>query len=109
MEFKYIFAIAVLGVFFLLIFISFAFLEYGRIKEEKLQAWIMEQYSNEKVKDYEYAEDNSEEISSQSSESDSVKEEKEEESVPELHLDDPYGKIDIEGIEEITGNYNGDK
>lgn len=109
MEFKYIFAIAVLGVFFLLIFISFAFLEYGRIKEEKLQAWIVEQYSIKKVKNYEYAEDNGEEISTQSPEAAAVNEDVEEESIPEVHLDDPYGKIDIEGIEEITGNYNGDK
>ena len=108
MEFKYIFAIIVLCIFFLLIFISFAILEYGRVKEEKLQAWIMEQYSSEGVKNYEYAADD-EEIPSQTAETVEEKEDIEEEIPPEAHLDDPYGKIDIEGIEEITGTYNGDK
>ena len=72
MEFKYIFAIAVLGIFFLLIFISFAFLEYGRIREDKLQAWIMEQYSSKDVKYYDYDSDDSEEIPLQTADRKSV-------------------------------------
>ena len=108
MEFKYIFAIAVLGIFLLLIFISFALLERGRIRGEKLQSWIMEQFNSANVKNYEYDADD-EEISEQTTEAVVEKEDIEEESSPEVQLDDPYGKIDIEGIEEITGNYNGDK
>lgn len=111
MEAKYIFALIVLGVFFLLIFISFAFLEYGRIREEKLQAWIDEQYDSKEVKKYDYdAEDDDEELPVHKIEA--VADEAEdanEEVIDEVPVEDVYGKIDVEGIEEITGNYNGDK
>ena len=108
MEFKYIFAIVVLGVFFLLIFISFAVLERGRVKDEKLQAWISEMYRSKKVTEYDYDAEQVEDIAPQpvaavvNEETNAVEEVADEEPV-----EDPYAKIDIEGIEEITGNYNG--
>lgn len=111
MEGKYIFAIVVLGIFFLLIFVSFAFLEYGRIKEDKLQAWINERYANNELNKPDYdtvAEE--EEIPVQAVQESGIDEKvidedtADDEKVP----DESYGKIDVEGIEEITGNYNGD-
>ena len=108
MEFKYIFAIVVLGAFFLLIFISFAALERGRVKDEKLQAWISELYSNKKVNEYDYDAEQLEEIPIQKVEAVANEvAETVEEAADEVPVDDPYGKIDIEGIEEITGNYKG--
>ena len=109
MEGKYIFALIVLGAFFLLIFISFAFLERGRIKDEKLQDWIKERYNDKNINKYNYDSEGEEEIPLQNAETTESEDEIEEESVAEVHIEDPYGKIDIEGIEEITGNYNGDK
>ena len=111
MEFKYIFAIVVLSIFLLLIFISFAILEYGRIKEEKLHAWILERHSSEEVKNYDLEPDSEEEELPQPKAEATTNEENdtEEESTADVPVEDPYGKIDIEGIEEITGNYNGDK
>lgn len=111
MEGKYIFAIVVLGIFFLLIFVSFAFLEYGRIKEDKLQAWINERNANNELNNPDYdTVTEEEEISAQTMQESGVDEKvinedtADDEKVPE----ESYGKIDIEGIEEITGNYNGD-
>lgn len=110
MEFKYIFAIVVLGIFFLLIFVSFAVLEHGKIKDEKLQAWIKDLYSSREVKKFDYDSEELDEIPLPKIETatDEVTDTAEEET-EDVHIDDPYGKIDIEGIEEITGNYNGDK
>ena len=111
MEGKYIFALIVLGVFFLLIFVSFALLEYGRIKEEKLQSWIDEQYDSKEVKKYDYdTEDENDLFSEQKAEAVSEEVSDIVEEVPEnVTIEDVYGKIDVEGIEEITGNYKGDK
>ena len=110
MEGKYIFAIVVLGIFFLLIFVAFVVLERGRIKDEKLQAWISERYNSKEVNKYDYDRvDEEEEIPSAQAEAVVDEEEAEEEPPVDLHLEDAYGKIDIEGIEEITGNYKGDK
>ena len=114
MEGKYIFALIVLGVFFLLMFVSFAILEYGRIKEQKLQAWISEQYNKKDVKKYDYDADEDDEPvpAREAAVADDV-EEVDEVTAAEppvaKAIDEAYGKIDVEGIEEITGNYNGDK
>ena len=110
---KYIFALIILGVFFLLMFVSFAVLEYERIKEQKLQAWINEQYNNKKVKKYDYDADDDEPIPVREAAVADEAEETGDAPVAEAPVGKPiaeaYGKIDIEGIEEITGNYNGDK
>lgn len=113
MDGKYIFALVILGLFFLLILISFAFLEYLRKKDEKLQAWINDWYANNDLNKPDY--DNitaEEEIPVQSVqetvyEAVDTNEETEEDDLP--NLDEAYGKIDVEGIEEITGNYDGSK
>lgn len=110
MDWKYIFAIVIFGVFFVLIFVSFVILEHARLKERKLRAWISEQYASEDVKKYDYdAQDEDDLIPEENTTaiSDNVSETVED--VKEEHFDDSYGKIDFEGIEEITGNYNGDK
>ena len=109
MEGKYIFAIVVLGLFFLLIFVSFAFIEYERLKESKLQAWIDEQYDSKEVKKYDYDAADEDELISAEDTAD-IDEVTDPVAVAEdTPVDDTYGKIDVEGIEEITGNYNGDK
>ena len=110
MEAKYIFAIVILGVFFIVIFFSFVFLEYGRVKEAKLQAWIDEQYDSKEVKKYDYDSTDEDELIAvpKATVADEVTDELEEVK-PEITKEDAYGKIDLEGIEEITGNYNGDK
>lgn len=108
---KYIFAIVVLAVFFVLIFISFAILEYGRIRRDKLQSWIDDQYNSKDVHKYDYdAEDEEDLIPVRKMESlvEDVKKASEK-VTDDTPADDTYGKIDVEGIEEITGNYNGDK
>ena len=113
MEGKYIFALIVLGVFFLLMFVSFALLEYGRIKDQKLRAWISEQYNKKDVKKYDYdSADGDELIPARKAETvtdevDDADEVAVAEAPVEKPIDEAYGKIDVEGIEEITGNYNG--
>ena len=109
MEAKYIFAIIVLGVFFLLIFVAFAVLERGRIKDEKLQSWISERYNNKELKVHDYDSADDEEIPPEKTEAEAIEDQTEEEGPVEVNRDEAYGKIDIEGIEEITGNYKGDK
>lgn len=112
MDGKYIFAIVILGLFFLLILVSFAFLEFARIKEERLQNWINERYSNKDLNkfDYDTAPDDDEITEQAVPELVNEFAEVNEETVDaEPDLDGSYGKIDVEGIEEITGNYNGNK
>ena len=115
MEGKYIFALIILGVFFLLMFVSFALLEYGRIKEQKLRAWISEQYNKKGVNKYDYDSAEGEEpipvrkaetVSDEAVDDDEVAVT---EAPVQKPVDEAYGKIDVEGIEEITGNYKGDK
>lgn len=116
MEGKYIFAIVILGIFFVLILVSLAFLEFKRKSDERLQAWIMERYADKNLNKPDYDILSAEEdISDQT-----IKEEQrieiispeevtksDEESEPASSAQDSYGKIEVEGIEEITGNYNG--
>ncbi len=114
MDGKYIFALIILGLFFLLILVSFAFLEYSRIKENKLQAWINKIHENKSMNrpDYDHFTADEEIPDLQSvqetvTEIDDAEEQNEEKAAS--NIDETYGKIDLEGIEEITGNYNGDK
>ena len=109
MEGRYIFAIVILAVFFLLIFVSFVILERGRIKDDRLQAWIRDQYSSKEVNKYDYDSNEDPETPIQKAETVANETEEIEEAIPDEPIENPYGKIDIEGIEEITGNYNGDK
>lgn len=110
MDGKYIFAIIVLSVFFLLILISFAFLEYGRNKQSKLQAWINERYADKDLNSIDYDTVMSdEEIPEQRAQTtEAVSDEADDEEIPK-NLEEVYGKIEVEGIEEITGNYDGNK
>lgn len=111
MEAKYIVAIVVLGVFLMIMFVSVVILERGHIKDVKLRTWIREQYSSEDVRKHDYdSEEDSEEIPEQETETAAEEPlEAVEEDVEEEPPEEVYGKIDVEGIEEITGNYNGDK
>ncbi|GEM_PF-4558400 len=114
MEGKYIFAIIILGIFFVLILISLAFLELKRKSDARLQAWINERYANDDLNNFDYDTVSAEEeLSNQS-----IREENNVEIIapeevakqneePEIPVSDSYGKIEVEGIEEITGNYNG--
>lgn len=109
MDGKYIFAIVILGLFFLLILVSFAFLEYARKKEEKLQEWIKERYSNKDLSKLDYDTVPEDEVIPEPTVSEAVKEviEGNEDTAEEQpDIEGTYGKIDVEGIEEITGNYD---
>ena len=114
MEGKYIFSIIILGIFFVLILISLAFLELKRKSDARLQAWINERYANDDLNNFDYDTVSAEEeLSNQS-----IREENNVEIIapeevakqneePEIPVSDAYGKIEVEGIEEITGNYDG--
>ena len=107
---KYIFAIVVFAVFFVLIFISFALLEHERIKEHRKKAWISELYNNKEVKKYDYDSEGEEELVSDQTETDVDEVEDTEEEIADVKPPkEEFEKIDVEGIEEITGNYKGDK
>ncbi|MDE7439239.1 MAG: hypothetical protein K2N23_01840 [Clostridia bacterium] len=86
-------------------------MEYARIKDDKLQSWINERLNNKDLNrpDYDHITAD-EEISTVQTEQATIAEvnaENEENVEDEPVIDDAYGKIDVEGIEEITGNYNG--
>lgn len=110
MEGKYIFALIILGLFFLLIFVSFALIEYGRIKDDKLQVWIKERYADKNLNkfDYDTIVADEEEIMRTIPDAATDTNENKEETVEDSIQPVPE-KIDIEGIEEITGNYDGNK
>ena len=97
MDAKYIFAIVILGVFFVLIFVSFAFLEYGRIKEQKLRAWINELYDSKEVKKYDYdADDEDDGILEQETESSAGEVEDSDEEIAEVEqFVEAFDKIDV--------------
>ena len=114
MDGKYIFAIVILALFFLLILISFAFLEYARIKNNKLQAWINERYENKDLNRPDYDHFTADEdvpavqtVQDTANDANGADTDDVEEVQP--NIEDTFGKIDLEGIEEITGNYTGDK
>ncbi len=112
MDGRYIFAIVILGLFFLLILVSFAFLEYARIKNNKRQAWIDEYHKNNDANtDYDnFAEDDISVVQAVQDTADEESDADEESGEEALqNIEDAFGKIDLEGIEEITGNYTEDK
>ena len=109
MEPKYIISVVALGLFFVLFLIFFLMLARHRKMEARLQEWLYSVYSDKNlVKKMDYdtaavdeelsalAEKRSAEIGSASKKSEEV----------QLKIEDAFGKIEIEGIEEITGNYN---
>lgn len=110
MEPKYIVAIVVLGLFLILMFISVVIIERGRIRDVKLRAWISKKYNDEEVKKYDYdTDDVDDEIPLQKIETSADEPMDEVEAVVEEPHEEVYGKIDVEGIEEITGNYKDDE
>ena len=113
MDGKYIFAIVILGLFFLLILVSFAFLEYARVKNKKLQAWINERRENSETcgSDYDnFAEEDMPAVQAvQDASLNDIESAEENDGEVLQNIEDSFGKIDLEGIEEITGNYSEDK
>lgn len=116
MEGKYIVAIIVLAAFFLLILVAFAFLERTRKKEENLNIWIEERNANKELNKFNYDTVNTDEDvglrsvrSMQETEHYAGDTQEEDDDNVQLSFEDAYGKIEVEGIEEITGNYNGGK
>lgn len=109
MEPKYIVAIVALGVFLILFLIFFVLLARRRKMEAKLQAWLHEIYSDDNLIKLDYEDVAGDETAQtsdrpvrQAADVDYVTREESEEVQPE----DAYAKIETEGIEEITGNYN---
>lgn len=115
MEGKYIFALIILGIFFVLILVSLAFLELKRKSEERLQAWINERYSDKNLSTLDYDTVSAEEeLPNQAVREEQRVEVIAPEEVAKQNEEEPpaqesYGKIEVEGIEEITGNYNGNE
>lgn len=111
MEPKYIFAIVALSLFLVLFIIFFAMLAHKRKMEAKLQAWLYEVYSDKNLvkMDYDMSEED-EPIqpvrnSAALPESETKEESGDGNEEVQLKIDEFYDKIEIEGIEEITGNY----
>lgn len=113
MEPKYIVAIVALSVFFVLFIIFFILLARRRKMEAKLQAWLYEVYSDKNLikMDYDSANDDESVQTVQGAvrraemNMDANQEESDE---VQLKIEEAFNKIEIEGIEEITGNYNPD-
>lgn len=115
MEPKYIVAIVALSLFFLLFLIFFVLLARRRKMEAKLQAWLSEVYSDKNLLkvDYDSASDEDEVVRASEnretvSEVEQTAESNEEKEEPTTS-DEPYEKLEVEGIEEITGNYEPEK
>lgn len=110
MEPKYIVAIAALSVFLVLFLIFFVLLAHRRKMEARLQAWLHEVYSDKNLikLDYETAGDDM----AQSAErgiryaDDYALSNQETSEEVQLKIEEAFTKIESEGIEEITGNYN---
>ena len=109
MEPKYIVAIVAVGLFAFLFLIFFILLAHRRRMEAKLQAYLYEVYSDKNLikSDYDFSDDEVVQPfvvrEARTSEHEDYKEENED--IQQLKMEDIYGKIDSEGIEEITGNY----
>ncbi len=112
MESKYIVAIVALSIFLIMFLIFFVLLARRRKTEAKLQAWLHEVYSDKNLIRLDYETSGGDEAV-QSSErgiryaEDLVStEEKEPNDEVQLKIEEAFSKIESEGIEEITGNYN---
>ena len=111
MEPKYIIAISALALFFVLFIIFIVLLAIRRRREAKLKAWLHEFYSDKNLvkQDYETSGGNDDALSTEriirSADDELYKEKKESEEV-QLKIEEVFPKIETEGIEEITGNYN---
>ena len=110
MEPKYIVAIVALGVFLILFLVFFVLLARRRKTEAKLQAWLQEVYSDKNLIKLDYEDVAGDEIAQtadrtvrQAGDIDYVTRDESEEV---QSSEDAYAKIEAEGIEEITGNYN---
>ena len=106
MEPKYIVAIVAVGLFSILFLIFFMLLAYRRRMEARLQAYIHEVYSDKNLIKVDYDSAANEEVPKNYDlfgATDGQSARKEEET--QQKLEEVFGKMEIEGIEEITGNY----
>lgn len=103
MEPKYIVAIVALSLFFLLFLIFFVLLSHRRKMEARLQAWLYERYSSKNLSEVDYDTDISDDAALRELQNGGRRAESEE---VQLKIEEAFNKIEIEGIEEITGNYN---
>ena len=112
MEPKYIVAIVALSVFFILFSIFFILLAHKSKTEAKLQAWLNEIYSDKNLIKIDYdsvSEDDEIVTAPKETATESAVETTEEKEDMQTKPTEEYGKLEIEGIEEITGNYEPDK
>lgn len=105
MEPKYIVAIVAVGVFFIFFLIFFMLLAHRRNAEARLQAYIQEFYADKNLVkiDYDSAADDSVPSLVEGRKPVSAASEPEEET--QLKIEEVFTKTEVEGIEEITGNY----
>ena len=109
MEPKYIFAIVAVSVFAFLFLIFFILLARRRKMEAKLQAYLYELYSDKNLvkRDYDFSGEETPHsfVVREERSADGEKFEDEKDDMQQIKMEDIYGKIEVEGIEEITGNY----
>ncbi len=109
MDPKYIFAIVALSLFFVLFIIFFAMLARKRRMEARLQAWLYEVYSDKNLikMDYDSADEDEpvQSVTVSAADASPAQDEKKE-AEEAVKTDELYGKIEIEGIEEITNRNN---
>ena len=110
MEPKYIVAVVAVGLFAILFLIFFMLLVYRRKTEARLQAYIHEVYSDKSLLKSSYE---SVSVDDKSPLPDTRRVaydgrplmQNEDSEETQLKMEDVFGKMEIEGIEEITGNY----
>ena len=110
MEPKYIVAVVSVGLFAILFLIFFMSLVYRRKTEAKLQAYIHEVYSDKSLlkANYESVSDENSPLPDtrrMAHDGRPVMPSDEQDETTQLKMEDVFGKMEIEGIEEITGNY----
>lgn len=105
MEPKYIFAIVAVGLFFIFFLIFFMLLAYRRNAEAKLQAYIQDFYSDKNLLKIDYdsaADENMPQVVEGRRPITAASRDDEE---TQLKIEEVFTKVEVEGIEEITGNY----
>ena len=109
MESKYIIAIVAVGLFAVLFLIFFMMLAYRRNMEAKLQMYLHEAYSEKNLIKFNYdaVDENAPPIieGRVSAIAELAVARHAEQEEQQLQIDEVYGKMEKDGIEEITGNY----
>lgn len=109
MEPKYVISIVIVGIFSILFFIYFILLIHKRRDEAKQRRFIFEMYekNNQEKFNYDAVDENAPPIvEGRASAAETLAATKDEDDhAVQIHVDELFGKVDKDGIEEITGSY----